>query len=136
MVFVKIVSMPANWRSITICKTIDSPQTKSSQTNMGKYNIGQNQGWKYVLPFNEIKELDHLKISISIKILRIYQKNNEQQIIYPKPFKYEKKQRLEYKLDGDMIQKLKHCKCGKMVESNIFNSMWCIRICPSFVCIF
>jgi len=48
-----------------------------------------------------------------------------------KEFLYEKQQHLEYKLDKEIMSNLKHCKCGKMVESNIFNDMWCIRICPN-----
>eukprot|EP01084_Bolivina_argentea_P147660 258306_1 len=130
MVFCKIVCMPDNWKTITICKTVSSPQTKSKQTNMGQYRIGINQGWKYVLPFAEIKDLNFLELIISIRILRIEMKNSI--IHYPNDnFEYEKQMNLQYILSSSDILLLKHCKMGKMVESSIFNSMWCIRLCPN-----
>eukprot|EP01084_Bolivina_argentea_P147659 258305_1 len=130
MVFCKIVDMPEDWKTITICKTVYSPQTKAKQTNLGQYKIGVNQGWKYVLPFNEIKDLNELELIISIKILRIEMKTNT--ICYPgDTFEYEKQMNLTYTLSSDDIQLLKYCKMGKMVESSIFNSMWCIRLCPN-----
>eukprot|EP01084_Bolivina_argentea_P147661 258307_1 len=131
MVFCKIVEMPENWKTITICKTIHSPQTTSKQTNMGQYKIGIYQGWKYVLPFDEIKDLNELVLILNIRILRIEMKTNND-IIYPpnKSFEHNKQMNLQYKLSNDDIQLLKHCKMGKTAESKIFNDMWCIQLCP------
>eukprot|EP01083_Nonionella_stella_P054455 143724_1 len=130
MVFFRIVQMPHNWKTVRLCRTIHSPQTKSQQTHMGEYKAGVYQGWKYVLPFVEIKSLQTLQIAINVRILRIQMVNNH--IHYPKQLEYQKEHQLSYQLDQNMIQDLKRsCKIGKMVESNILNDMWCIRICPN-----
>jgi len=85
----------------------------------------------YPLPFEEIQSghFKKLEFSVFIKILRVRLSNGEGH--YQCHFGYNKTQQLSYKLDAKLLDKLKACRPGKMVESGTFGNMWTVQICPN-----
>jgi len=129
--FIKIVSMPAEWGSITICRTIDCPQTQSRETRIARCGVGDAKGWVYPLPLSELQEghFDKVEFSVFVRILRVVLASGDP--LYQNHFGYLKTQQLSYRLDDGLLDRLKHCRPGKMVESGAFGQMWTVQICPN-----
>eukprot|EP01084_Bolivina_argentea_P066472 121157_1 len=80
-IYVTLLSLPTSWKSVIINRTIQCPQTKSSQTN----NITCDESGKPVGCSDNTVRLQELKQSnintlvfiIKIKILRIILKNDK-----------------------------------------------------------
>ena len=130
-IFIKIVSMPSQWKTITICRTIGSLQTQSRETRIARCGVGDAKGWVYPLPFSELQggNFKKLEFCVFIKILRVTLASGEGH--YQCHFGYNKTQQLSYKLEPKLLDKLKRCRPGKMVESGTFGSMWTVQICPN-----
>eukprot|EP01084_Bolivina_argentea_P009460 17659_1 len=131
-VYLSLLSMPSSWNELMICRTIRCVQTESSLTKLARYKELQSRGWVYALPFDEIKRGNFSKLDFIITM-------NTQQIAFkprneihcPFDAPYEKERQLIYKVDEVIMRRLSHCRAGKRIESEIFDNMWCIGLCPN-----
>eukprot|EP01084_Bolivina_argentea_P208222 355099_1 len=131
-VYLSLLSMPQSWNEIIICRTIKCIQTESSLSKIVSYKPSQSRGWIYALPFDEIKHSNLSKVEFMITIKTLQIKQQETNIYHNLlSINYQKQQQINLQIDEDMMQKLKYCKPGKRIESKLFNSIWCISICPN-----
>eukprot|EP01083_Nonionella_stella_P195613 720434_1 len=131
-VYLSLLTMPSSWNKIIICRTIQCPQTGSSLTKIASYTRRESRGWMYALPYDELQngDLSTLDLMITIQTLQIQLKRS-QELYYEFDFVYQKKRQFMYKVDEAMMNRLTQCNPGKRVESEIFDRLWCVGLCPN-----
>lgn len=128
--YLRLITIPAAWKSITICRTFTCEETRSGYTAVSRYEKGTSLGWPdFNLSLQDIKNRIHwikaLKFTINIKILQIKLIKNDGMIFYENkvdPYRALKKQSLSWKLDEALLHEMKqsYYKKGKYILIYIF----------------
>eukprot|EP01084_Bolivina_argentea_P113944 202970_1 len=131
MIYVKLIKLPSSWKNVTIMRSIQSPQTQSSDTRLSTYiENDYSLGWPtYTLRLDELIKSKYKRLTfiISIDIIRIILKENEN-IFYNTKYPFIKHKKLTWNVD---MNTCKTAYNGKQLNSDIFDNMWCIRLYPN-----
>ena len=131
IIYVKLLKMPPNWKSITIYRSIHCLQTESRYIELTEYDTAKSVGTPNgLLPLQEIRELELEKLTfiITIKILKITLKKENIIFYHCKLNNYNKPKHFEWKVNGKLLEKFKTANVGKICSSDIFDEMWCFTV--------
>eukprot|EP01084_Bolivina_argentea_P163137 283847_1 len=133
--FLKLLSLPSNWKEIILYRRIQCKETQSSFTSVHTYKQRMSNGWTNgtLLLQNIInRNLTQLTIDIHIQILRIIFIKNDQLYFQHKigSFNSLKTQSFIWSLNTKLLNEMKQANFRKIFESPIFNNMFCLGIYP------
>ena len=144
MVYLKLLSLPKQWREIIVCRRIYCPEIDSSGTAIVSYTKNKSNSWDQgTLKLKELKDLQPQKLifNINIRILKIinidgqciFQDDQIGASINDNDNKNDQSlQRFEWKINQSLINKMQTSYPSKCFESPIFQNQWCLR----YVCIY
>jgi len=137
--FLRLITMPAAWKNISICRTFTCNETHSGYTAVSRYEKNTSLGWPdFNCSLKDIKNRWHwikqLTFTITVKILQIRLVKNDGELFYENrvdPYRSLKKQKISWKLDPDTLHEMKQAYFKKGFVSPIYNNMWCLRVYPN-----
>eukprot|EP01084_Bolivina_argentea_P310027 536350_1 len=135
-VFLKLITMPTEWKCVVIAFTIHSPQTCSKFSSIHQFDntISKCYWPPYTLSLSELKQLhpSEIILTVDIEILRII-KHKQNEIIYQNPFKMNSAMQVNetWHIDETLTKKIKDIyKPNKGLCSHILKNMWAIYLWP------
>eukprot|EP01083_Nonionella_stella_P078031 213321_1 len=122
------LSMLPSWKCIFAMIIIDCPQLPIQNKLMFTSSFGapRTYGSEYTIAsWEEVKYTQELTFVITIHITRITLKD-ENKILFQIPTKYlyEKNFNFKWKIDHDLMNKLKSFRTGQAIHSDIYNDIW------------
>ena len=131
-VYLELVSLPHTWDHILLCHNIYCPETQSSHTSLQEYGkIRKDWGWpNNVMKFTEIESLNQLSLIVSVRINKIKLKNSNK-LYYQQDISIPRISKIEWKINEDLLSKMKLSHNGKKFTSPIYNDVFCLAICPN-----
>ena len=131
-VFLRLLSLPKKWDRVILCHNMYCPETLSSHTLLQEYTERKlSCGWpKNVMKLTEIESLNKLSLIISIRINKIILKNNNK-LYYQKNIYIPTINKIKWKINKDLLSKMKLSLNGKRFTSPIYNDIFCLAICPN-----
>eukprot|EP01083_Nonionella_stella_P141341 435261_1 len=119
--------MPSSWKSIFCQMHIECPQMQSKMVFIQSYNKPESRGF-HISSFEDLKAScgKELTFIVTIRIARITL-NKDNKILFQMPTnKYKRKTQLQWKIDEQMMGKLKSFDKAKGICSDISNDIWCL----------
>eukprot|EP01083_Nonionella_stella_P091140 254736_1 len=133
-IFVKLLSLPPKWDHIIVRRTIECLESSSKYTCIATYEKDSSFGWcDGALSLKEVAQFKQLTFVIKITILRIELIENHQ-IFYEinTHLEYKQRYKIEWKIDKQLMHKMKASNTGKCYESEIDkDGVWCIQCFPN-----
>ena len=131
-IFLKILSMPTKWSDIILCYNIRCNETLSSCITTKSFDAsGGNWGWgTNTMQFNEIQSLNKLSFTISIIINKITL-NHQNKLYYQRNVSIPEITRIEWRINDDLLSKMKQSHNGKQFTSPIHENIFCLYLCPN-----
>jgi len=137
MIFLTLLEMSQQWKSVTVRLTILSPQTFSRLTRIVTYDKPKGLGWRQKsLLLQELKDknFDKLRWFVDIQILRVISSNDKDEILYQHQLPYKNKYRIEWNVNSKELIAMKDASKGKVFEMHPYDAMnrtmWTIRVLP------
>eukprot|EP01083_Nonionella_stella_P110164 322184_1 len=131
-VCVRLLEMPFSWKSIFCQLHIECPQIQNKMVFSVSYNEAKSKGC-YLSSFEDLKAScdKDLTFVITIRIARITLKEDNKILLQVPTNKYKTKAHLQWKIDEEMMRKLKSFDRGKGICSDIYNNIWCLKLYPN-----
>ena len=131
-VYLRLVSLPTTWEHVLLCLNIRCPETQSSHTSLQQWDEGRSDwGWPpNAMKFTEIESLNQLSFIASIRVNKIKLKNSNK-YYYQQNVSIPRISKIEWKINEDLLSKMKLSHNGKRFTSPIYNDTFCFAICPN-----
>eukprot|EP01083_Nonionella_stella_P149281 473847_1 len=116
VVFVRLLGMPSSWKSIFCQFHVECPQMQNKMVFVQLYNKPYVEGWRkpigmYISSFGDVKascvRAFILSFVTTIRIARITLKEDNKILFQMKMNEYKTKTQLQWKIDEEMLKKLK-----------------------------
>eukprot|EP01083_Nonionella_stella_P275542 935850_1 len=133
-VFVRLLGMPSSWKSIFCQLRIECPQIQNKMVFPRSYMYNKAIAYGgYISSFEDLKAScdKALTFVITIHMARITLKEDNKILFQMRTNKYKRKTQLQWKIDEEMMKKLKSFDKGKGICSDILNDIWCLRLYPN-----
>ena len=130
-VYIKLLSLPSSWKHFFARIRVICNETKTSFTWISKFVKNYKAGWHdNSMRLEEIQHLEKLSFTVSATILKIILNDNDQ-ILYKKKTTKPINASINWKINEEILNKIKVAHNGKRFESPIYNDVWCLRIIPN-----
>ena len=131
-VFLRLLLLPRKWKDIILCFSLHCNETLCSKTSVATFNdVDHSWGWPIdTMRLSDIQSLNRLSLTTSIRINKIILKDNEK-VYYQRNVFIPKNSKLEWRIDDDLLSKMKMCQNGRRFTSPIYNNTFCLDICPN-----
>eukprot|EP01083_Nonionella_stella_P306423 1073257_1 len=129
---VSLLGMPFSWESIFSQLHIECPQIQNKMVFTHSYNKPKSRGF-HISSFDDLKAScdKALTFVITIHMARITLKEDNKILFQMRTNKYKRKTQLQWKIDEEMMKKLKSFDKGKGICSDILNDIWCLKLYPN-----
>ena len=130
--YLKLVSLPAKWKHVIICFNIKCNETRASRTFVKEFN-GELDSWgnSRIMSFSEIQPLNQLSFTISVRINEIKLKHCYQ-LFYQRKLSISQCTNIQWKIDNELLSKMKLCKDGEFFSSPMFNEAVVLDISTNY----
>eukprot|EP01083_Nonionella_stella_P186256 681403_1 len=124
--------MQSSWKSIFCQFHIECPQMESKMVFGWQYNKPASHGF-FISSFEDLKSScgKELTFIVTIRIARITLKADNKILFQMATKEYKRKTQLQWKIDEEMMQKLKAFDKAKGISSYILNDIWCLSLYPN-----
>eukprot|EP01083_Nonionella_stella_P068317 181307_1 len=131
-VYLELLELPSAWKSLFCQFHIECPQMQSKMVFSQQYNKPYSWGY-YISSFEDLKAScgKELTFVITIRIARITLKEDNKILFQMRTKEYKRKTQLQWKIDEQMMKKLKSFDKGNGICSDILNDIWCLRLYPN-----
>eukprot|EP01083_Nonionella_stella_P275546 935856_1 len=128
-VYLKLLAMPYSWKSIFCQLRIECPQIQNKMVFPRSYMYNKAIAYGgYISSFEDLKAScdKQLTFAVTIRIARITLKEKNKILFQMATNEYKRKTQLQWKIDEEMMKKLKSFDKGKGICSDILNDIWCL----------
>ena len=126
-VFLKSVHMPVEWDYIECCYRMQCIELMTGYTKYREFRKAKGSGWsKDAMLLSEIQTLNSLTFTIEISIHRIVLKEDKR-IFYERDI-VASHQAVGWRIDQELLRKLKSAHIGKDFISDIYGGMYCCNL--------
>eukprot|EP01083_Nonionella_stella_P068318 181308_1 len=141
-IVVRLLGMSFSWKSIFCQVHIECPQTQYKTVLPSLFTEDKNgpqTQYKTMCTADIISSFEDLKalcdkdltFVIRIRIARITLKKDNKILFQMPTNEYKRKTQLQWKIDEQMMKKLKSFDKGNGICSDILNDIWCLRLYPN-----
>eukprot|EP01083_Nonionella_stella_P275553 935872_1 len=123
-----------SWKSIFCQLRIECPQIQNKMVFPRSYMYNKAIAYGgYISSFEDLKAScdKALTFVITIHMARITLKEDNKILFQMRTNKYKRKTQLQWKIDEEMMKKLKSFDKGKGICSDILNDIWCLKLYPN-----
>eukprot|EP01083_Nonionella_stella_P275551 935867_1 len=127
-------TVTVSWKSIFCQLRIECPQIQNKMVFPRSYMYNKAIAYGgYISSFEDLKAScdKALTFVITIHMARITLKEDNKILFQMRTNKYKRKTQLQWKIDEEMMKKLKSFDKGKGICSDILNDIWCLRLYPN-----
>ena len=136
--YLALQKVPPKWKKVMVCWKLRCEQIDREDICIGMFDGNtKRSGWgDNILSFEELQDniQSNLDFTVHVQILRIELSTNKNNILYnylTQEWDPEKSQSFTWKIDSELIKKMKTASHLQKFISPIYYDMWCIALFPN-----